>query len=239
MKKILVYGLLLTGALCLGACGKQETVQPTVVSSNTVESVSADVTPVETQAETTVSDDSAEDTYVAVEETGEEMGEDKETTEEESAEVVEALEGTGREDLLVGTKVGISGTNCYVMIDGEGILFDFNGLGMATEEYTDGVLTGAHAFVQNVGTYKYLAYCGEKNADRAGWDSLGTETVGEFSVNIYYQKQAGVYEVYCPALDSAVFATILDEDFDKESDLDLLKEDILGRMAYFNANTEG
>lgn len=234
-RKLYAFGLATAMTLALTACGGQQA-PVTVVSTNETTEVTSE--PEETTEpvveEVTEEPEETEGTGHENPNLVEYDGEDKEETADQ--EVVDDIkERTGYDDLLVGTQVGISGTNVYVMVDGEGLLFDFNGLGMLMEVREGENLVGAKGMT-SFGIVTFRGFCGEANEDRKGYKSLGTLEVGDLTVDRYWSEEFGIYEAYCKELDCSVTGLQGSFDYDSKEVLDSFDALVESNLKYFNAN---
>ena len=231
--------MLVMGVLLLGGCGAKEPAQmpidqnvaPTVEATPTP-TPEPTATPTPTSVET--SDVPAERRESAVEMTGGNV----QTSVEESEDAVESLEaGFGYEDLLVGTQIGMSGSNCYVMVDGEGLLYNFDGYYLPVISKKNDFIVGANAVSEHA-SVSFLGYCGEtKNNDRGGIKKFATEEIGDMKVDFFWDESAHLLEGYCEALDCGVYMVCGNPgDLSGDALRDWLKEDAMSRLSYFNAN---
>ena len=235
-KKLLTMGLVTAMVFALTACGNQQA-PVTVVTSNSEQTTEVTSEPEETtEPVEEVTTEEPEETSQTEDPNYEEFdGEDKEVDADQ--EVVDDIrEKTGYDGLLVGTKIGISGKNVYVMIDGEGLLFDFDGLGMLMEIKEGDNLVGA-AGMTEYGVIKFRGFCGETGITRdKGYKALGSVKVGELTVERYWNEEFGLYEAYCKDIDCAMYGTQGSFDYDSKAVLDSFDALVENNLKYFNAN---
>lgn len=234
-KKLLTMGLVTAMVFALTACGNQQA-PVTVVTSNSEQTTEVTSEPEETTEpveEVTTEEEPVDETEEAtVTELSDE--EKEETGDEDDVEDIEKK--TGYEGLLVGTQVGVSGKNVYVMIDGEGLLLDFEGIGVLMEIKEGDHFVGAKG-MNEYAVIEFRAYCGETGITRsADYKSLGTIKVGEFNVDRYWNEELGLYEAYCKDLDCAIYGKQGDFDYDSKEVLASFESIVENNLKYFNAN---
>lgn len=214
-RKLILVAALGAMSLSLAACQKTDGGDVVVVSSSadSAESTNTDAS-VNTavSADTTVSEGTAETDFEVedagdVEITGEEMGSGSEESDETDAEkVIAAKEEAGydADSLIEGTKVGISGSNVYIMVDGKGLLFDFDGYGIPFKEEVDGALVGANAYHAPEGsTVRFVAYQGGVSECYKG-HRIDDMKVGEETLECYWDPESYVFVGYCKDIDASL-----------------------------------
>lgn len=247
-RKLILVAALGAMSLSLAACQKTTGGDVVVVSSSadSAESTNTDTdTSVNTavSADTTVSEGTAEPDFEMedagdVEITGGEMGGGSEESDETDAEkVIAAKEEAGydADSLIEGTKVGVSGSNVYIMVDGKGLLFDFDGYGIPFTEEVDGALVGANAYHAPEGsTFRFVAYQGGVSEGYKG-SRIDDIKVGEETLECYWDPEAYVFVGYCKDIDASleVWGALSVESSDEM--LSIILDAVDSDLKYFDA----
>lgn len=162
----------------------------------------------ETEGETGLAYDPRDfaSSYVNLELTGEMMPTAIETGAEDSAMVIDVFRSlnANTDSMIENTRVGASGYNLYVTVDGVGLMYDFTGYGLANAELTNGILTGASG-LSTIGTFIYRAYSGGEVVASRNMTKLGDKKVGELDCVEYFESVYCGYVLYFPSIDSYIY----------------------------------
>ncbi len=216
--------LVLSCVLALAGCKKDEPTTVGGLSDNTVDTVVQ-----ETVSTDTVTTTDGEEVEISVD------ASDDETVEEAVDEIFHADEGGDTSDFKVGTRMGISGTGGFIVVDGVGIYADLGAIMTPKGTPTTGVLEedtdldgradvstavvnyvsvgdafyGAYlqGFVGGTNSALFKDYCSNKK---------GSIEVGGFKFDLYGNKYDAV--AYCADLDCMIVFNTMPLDDSVEAD---------------------
>lgn len=237
-KKLVTAALMGVVILSMAACGKEQTAPVSVVSANEVTSTETSEPTEEPEVTQAPEDDTEEESDAPLEVTPEEMGgQDEESTEDDADAVIAAKEADGYDAsaMLEGTQVGVSGSNVYVMVDGKGLLYDFDGYGLASIGRVEDAVTSAYG-LQKSGTYRFEAYYGGL-ADKYKGKQIDDIKIGDMTLNCYWDADMAYFIAYCKSLDCAITVNG-DLDWDSDELLEAIKATIAEDVKFFDATSK-